>query len=371
MDVVYLVLGIYYALIILYFRVGIARIKENTRTRRMPVTVLVPARNEEKHILECLESLAQQTYPAELFRVIIIDDHSTDGTADLVEEFVRKHANFRLLRYRNSGEKPTYKKQALKYGLQFVESELVFTIDADTVAQPEWLERMVNYYDEETGMVAGLVTFRPEAEESLFDRLQTLEFAGIVFCGVGAVGNNNPLICNGSNLSYRLAAFREAGGYEGNLHIPSGDDDLLMQNIHRHTHWSIRYALDPRTINYTQPVAGIGDFLNQRARWASKALHYPSWWMFPFLFGIYLYYLLIVLSPPLALLGLLSPGMLLAALALKTVPEYLIIRKAVQVLNRKELLVYFPVAEFFHAPYILYVGLRGFFNKYSWKDRHK
>ncbi len=371
MGIVYLALGIFYSLVLLYFWIGIWRTPRQTGTNRMTVTVLVPARNEEKHIRECLESLAAQSYPADLFRVIVIDDQSTDRTAEIVEQFVKGRKNFRLLRYRNSGTHPTYKKQALNFAMQFVQSELVFTIDADTVAQPEWLERMVNHYDHQTGMVAGLVTFRAEAEERLFDRLQTLEFAGIVFCGVGAVGNHNPIICNGSNLSYRMVAFQEVGGYEGHLHIPSGDDDLLMQNIHRHTHWKVRYSLDERTINFTQPVATVADFLNQRSRWASKALHYPSRWIFPFLLGIYLFFLLTVLAPLLGVTGILEWRTVGLGLGLKIVPEFLIIIQALRVLRRNDLLRYFPVAELFHAPYILYVGFRGFFNKYSWKDRHK
>lgn len=371
MNWLYIGLGLLYSGIIFYFYIGILRLPRYKQPFFPRVSVLVPARNEEKHILECLESLADQSYPDDLYEVIVIDDRSEDATAMLVDKFAAAHPRFKLVRHTGNGRQPTYKKQALKYGLQFAGNEIIMTIDADTVAQPRWIEQMMANYDDQTGLVAGLITFNPAAEEGLFDKLQTLEFAGIVFCGVGAAGNDNPIICNGSNLSYRRRAFEEVGGYDGNLHLPSGDDDLLLQNIHGKTNWKIRYSVDPETINYTQPVDSLRGFLNQRARWASKALHYPTRWIFLPLFAIYLFYVLIFVSVPLLMLNWLSLPLFIAAVLCKTVPEFLLIRRGLRILGRTDLLPLFPVAELFQVPYILYAGFMGFFQKYSWKDQHK
>src|SRR3569833_29524 len=51
------------------------------------ISVLIPARNEEKNIRICLDALARQSYPPDLFEVIVIDDHSSDSTAAIVKEF--------------------------------------------------------------------------------------------------------------------------------------------------------------------------------------------------------------------------------------------------------------------------------------------
>ncbi len=365
---VFISLGILYCAIILYFYIGLFRIKSVNQKNRLTVSVLVPARNEARNIEACLESLRNQTYPNDRFEVVVIDDHSTDETAQVVEKFISDKPNFRLLHHRNNGSQPTYKKQALNFAIQSVSSEIVMTIDADTIAQPFWVESMISQYDSRTGMVAGLVTFAREMEESLFHKMQTLEFAGIVFCGVGGVGNKNPLICNGSNLSYRMQAFRDAGGYEGNLHLPSGDDDLLLQNIHKNTDWKVRYSVAYETVNYTRPAKHLKSFLNQRARWASKSLHYPSKMLFPVLFSIYLYYALIFILLPFTVAGLFPVKFYLAGLLLKIVPEFLVMVKSMAVLRRRNLLLLFPLAQFFQVPYILYAGLMGFLNKFSWKD---
>lgn len=371
MEWVYLIFAAFYSAVIFYFFVGLSRTSRGGDGELLTVSVLVPARNEALNIGKCLESLDKQTYPRDRFQVVVIDDQSTDGTAEVVQEFIRHKPNFKLLRHKPTHARPTFKKEALKFALQQVKSDLIMTIDADTIARPGWIKKMVARYDRRTGLLAGLVTFLPESEKRIFHKLQTLEFAGIVFCGVGSAGNNRPIMCNGSNLSYRLEAFREVGGYQGHLHLPSGDDDLLMQNIHNRTNWQVKYSLDPGTINYTTPVDSIRGFLNQRARWASKSIHYPSKWIFAVLLSIYLFYLQTFFYLPATLSGLIDFRFFLAGILLKMVPEFLVVFKALKVLNRMDLLSYFLLGEMFQVPYILYAGLMGFFHKYSWKDRKR
>ena len=375
MILFFLTLGLFYCIIMLYFFTGIYRlpaVNPDLPNATLTVSVLVPARNEEAHIIRCLESLWQQSFPRDRFKVIVIDDHSTDNTAELVEKYISDKPNFELLRYQQNPVRTTFKKQALTFALQQIDSEIVMTIDADSVASPQWIEKMLGFYEPDTGMVAGLVTFLPESERGIFQKIQTLEFAGIVFCGAGAAGHRNPLICNGSNLSYRLQAFREAGGYRGNEFLPSGDDDLLLQNIHKNTSWKIKYSLDSATINYTEPVYRFSDFINQRSRWASKSLHYPKWWLFFIMLGIYVYYASLLVFLPATLLGLFPWQFYLAGLLLKMIPEALIISRALSILGRSRLRRYFLPAQFFQIIYVLIVGFMGIFKKFNWKgvDNH-
>ncbi|HFE63519.1 MAG TPA: glycosyltransferase [Caldithrix sp.] len=371
MEWVYLIFAAFYSAVIFYFFVGLFRTSPSGAGEFLTVSVLVPARNEAPNIGKCLQSLDKQTYHRDRFEVVVIDDQSSDSTAEVVQEFIRKKPNFKLLRHKPTLDQPTFKKQALKFALQQVKSDIVMTIDADTIAQPDWIMNMVAQYDERTGLLAGLVTFLPESEKRIFHKLQTLEFAGIVFCGMGSAANNRPIMCNGSNLSYRRKAFEEVGGYDGHLHLPSGDDDLLMQNIHSRTDWQVKYSLDPKTINYTTPVNSVSGFLNQRARWASKSIHYPSKWISAMLFSIYLFYLQTLFCLPAAVAGFVDIRFFLIGILLKMVPEFLIILKALKVLNRLDLLSYFLLGEVFQVPYILYAGLMGFLHKYSWKDRKR
>ncbi|MFQ5584685.1 MAG: glycosyltransferase family 2 protein, partial [Calditrichia bacterium] len=273
-----------------------------------------------------------------------------------------------LLPHRIDGPTPTYKKSAITYGLSFAQGEIIMTTDADCLVKPQWVESMVSQYDEETGMVAGIIAYERSTEKSLLHKLQTLEFSGLVFAGVGAVGINSPIICNGSNLSYRRKAFEEVGGFQGHDHLPSGDDDLLMQNLHNRTNWKIKYNLSPQAVNYTQPAANVKKFLQQRSRWASKGAHYPGFKIFAMLLAVYLFYFALFLCLPLALLGWFSLKIWLIGFSLKIIPEILIVRKALLFLNRRDLLPYIFVAEILQIPYILIAGFRGFFKLFKWNS---
>lgn len=363
---IFIIFAIIYFVIILYFFVGIYRIKESKSTESPFVSVLVPARNEQQNIRNCLRSLDMQTYPSHLFEVIVIDDQSVDQTAAVVKKYIQGKSNFQLLLHQAENIGPTFKKHALKFGMEKVRGEIILTVDADTLVQPRWIEKMVSCYDENTGLVAGIITYLPGKEKNLFYKLQTLEFTGLVFCGVGALGNRNPIMCNGSNLSFRKSAFNEVGGYDSNLHLASGDDDLLLQNIHNKTNWQVKYLLNREAINFTLPVANLSGLLNQRIRWASKAIHYPSKWIFATLLSIYLLYLMIFILFPLMVFGFFPWKLYLIGVCLKFFPEILVISKGLEIVGRHELLPLFPFAQIFQIPFILYSGFMGLFKKFSW-----
>src|ERR1700716_1773845 len=62
----------------------------HSRDHHTRISVIAPARNEEYNIVNCLNSLARQTYPKQLYQVIVVDDHSTDRTGTMVREFTAK-----------------------------------------------------------------------------------------------------------------------------------------------------------------------------------------------------------------------------------------------------------------------------------------
>jgi cellulose synthase/poly-beta-1,6-N-acetylglucosamine synthase-like glycosyltransferase len=378
-ELVFSASTLFYFFLISFFFIGILiskKQKPHATGWKPRVSVLVPARDEAATISGTLESLRHQSYPADKLEVFVIDDHSSDNTAEVVSTFVEEHRleNFKLLVHRTDGKEPTFKKAAIAFALQYAWGEIIMTTDADCILKPQWVESMVKQYDEETGMVAGLVAFDGALEEgkkgwgTIFGRLQSLEFAGIVFAGVGAVGLGRPLICNGSNLSYRRQAFEDVDGFSGHDHLPSGDDDLLMQSIHKKTKWKIKYNLEKSAINYSHPLKSVPGFLKQRSRWASKGVHYPGIWISTMLFLIYLFYAGLFFLTPLTIAGLFPVSFLAGGFILKLIPEFLVITQALNILERKNLFPYVLLAEFFQIPYVVIVGFRGFFNLFKWKN---
>src|SRR3954471_7893364 len=85
-------LFVIYAGLIVYYRISwsqVAGFKRETSDVKSvtSITIIIPARNEEENIKNCLQSIMEQSYPKNLFEVIVIDDHSTDGTVKIIEEF--------------------------------------------------------------------------------------------------------------------------------------------------------------------------------------------------------------------------------------------------------------------------------------------
>jgi chlorobactene glucosyltransferase len=101
------------------------------------VCVVVPARNEVRNILNCLEDLLAQTYPTEKLRIVVVDDESDDGTDRIVEAIARRNHNVRLLSSGTLGKGWTGKTQACWTGASACGgSEWLCFIDADMRAEP-------------------------------------------------------------------------------------------------------------------------------------------------------------------------------------------------------------------------------------------
>ena len=90
------------------------------------LSLVIPARNEERNISTLLRALENQSYPRHLFEVIVIDDHSTDSTAEMVQGF----QGVRLLHLKEEGIN-SYKKKAIATGIDAATGEIIVTTDAD------------------------------------------------------------------------------------------------------------------------------------------------------------------------------------------------------------------------------------------------
>ena len=332
------------------------------------VTVLVPAKNEEQSIGELLECLQRQDFPGNKLEIIVIDDDSTDGTTAVVRKLMRKNPAVKLLSRKDiTTSEFSGKKGALLAGLDRARGEIILTTDADCVMGPEWVRGMVLQFNDGVGFVAGRTHFKKKTETSLRQKLESVEFLGIISAAAGLMEMGWPVTCNASNLGYLKRAFNEAGGYGELSRVLSGDDDLLLQKVALDRQYRIRFSFDPRTFVYTEPTDSLKEFLRQRVRWASKILHYPNRLSILGLASVYLYFILLILAVPITFFGIVPMKFILGAWLLKIVPDGMIIARGGSLFGRRDLILYYPLAEFFHILYILLVVPAGFFGFFQWK----
>jgi cellulose synthase/poly-beta-1,6-N-acetylglucosamine synthase-like glycosyltransferase len=340
------------------------------------ITVLVPARNEEKNILTCLESLARQSYSRDLFDVIVIDDHSTDSTAQLVKEFAAT-APFSLTCRSlsdHTGPVRAYKKFAIETGVLAARGSLIVTTDADCWFNPDWLKTIAAYH-EATGakFIAAPVRIachRSDNSNSGFlFLLQTLDFITLQGITAASVARRFHSMCNGANLAYEKKAFEEVEGFRDIDRLPSGDDMLLMHKIYLRHPEKVFFLKSRHAIVSTQPERSWKGFVNQRIRWASKAASYDDRRIFRVLLLVYM-------------INLLFPALLLAAWwntwylwlllllgMVKVFLEYPFVRSVAGFFGQQRLMVYFPALQPFHIAYTVTIGWLGQFGSYRWKDR--
>ncbi|MBS1528650.1 MAG: glycosyltransferase, partial [Bacteroidetes bacterium] len=116
-----------------------------------PVSIIVPAYNEEVTAVKTIESLLQLEYPK--FEIIFVDDGSKDKTYDLVSSLYNNHPVVKVLTKPNGG-----KASALNYGISHSNYDYVVCIDADTQLNKDAIYHLMTYFtDKEIGAVAGTV----------------------------------------------------------------------------------------------------------------------------------------------------------------------------------------------------------------------
>lgn len=367
------------------------------------ITVLIPARNEAVNILSCLRSLAGQTYPKDLFEVIVLDDHSTDGTAGMVAGFDGPGgdgsaagsdepgaAGFDRLSVRCISMAEVllppgvtaYKKFAIETGVDAASGELIVTTDADCVFDPDWLATLAACYEQmgakfiaapvRIGSAAGRsapASASWPGSRSLLGIFQTLDFITLQGITGAAVHSQFHSMCNGANLAYSRDAFYSVNGFKGIDHIPSGDDMLLMHKIYRLYPSNVFFLKSQRAIVSTRPETTWKGFLHQRVRWASKADSYDDRRIFWVLLLVYLVNILFVALLAGAFFNYWWLWLFLVLLVVKTIVEYPFVRSVATFFGQQELMVYFPLLQPLHILYTVVVGWLGKFGSYQWKDR--
>jgi chlorobactene glucosyltransferase len=134
------------------------------------ISVIVPARDEEANIGACVGSLLAQDYPGDRLRVLVVDDHSADATATIVQDIARKHAHITLLRSPPLPPRWTGKAHACAVGAQAAPGcEWLCFIDADVTAASSALSSAVQAAAERS---LDLLSLMPRQElKSLAERL--------------------------------------------------------------------------------------------------------------------------------------------------------------------------------------------------------
>ncbi len=219
------------------------------------------------NIIKCLESVSGQDYPANLFEIIMVDDHSTDKTKEIAENFLSPiKIPYKCISNR---EKSHGKKSAISEAIKNSIGELIVITDADCYANKTWLSSIENEYQKSNAyMICGPVQIIVRV--ALIGQFQSLELCGLSLLSGAGIKAGLPLLCNGANIAYTRKVFDDVEGFKGIDRNPSGDDILLMFKVHNLFPDKVSYLKSKEAIVSTLAQPSLKDFISQRIRWASK-----------------------------------------------------------------------------------------------------
>jgi cellulose synthase/poly-beta-1,6-N-acetylglucosamine synthase-like glycosyltransferase len=368
-SIISLMLTGLYLLVVVYLIKGWAALKRpDTKgaTLTTKVTVLIAARDEEERIRYTIEDIIGQDYPRHLTEVIIVDDHSTDDTANIIRSYAAD--GIKLMQLQEDKPLNSYKKKAIAEAIALSTGDLMIATDADCRMGKSWLSSVVSYYEtHHPVMISSPVTYFEE--RSLFERLQTLEFSYLIGIGAAFIGNGRASTCNGANLAYRKDVFYEVGGFKGIDDLASGDDELLLQKVAVQYPNRIGFLKNTEAVVYTHAKHTLQEFLQQRRRWASKSTRYKDKKIVALAVCIWLFNLSLIINALLGFYNLYFLKLFGIQFLLKFLFEAMFLLPITTFFKRAGLVGLLIVLAPVHIIYFVYVGLIGNTRKYAWKGR--
>ena len=352
-----------YMLRIIRYAFGWNRIKRTSQEIFSPVvSIVIAIRNEESQLDFLLKSLASQIYSKDKLEVILVNDHSTDNSLDLLER-----ANLPKLRILNMPEGKCGKKHAIRMAVSVARGDVILASDADCVFTPDWVGTMASYFlDDNIKLVSAPVSFRKQ--DGLFQSLQALEFSSLIGSGAGAIGIKDPIFCNGANMAYRKEIFLDLDDLKQN-NIVSGDDVFLLHSVKAKYPNSIVFAKDKNAIVTTESAQNFSDFFNQRKRWVAKSTDYKD------ISSVYTSYLVFFTNISFILVFFMVffdasfLQFFLLFYVVKFAVDCLLLVPVLRFLNRKDLIKWIFSFELFYSFYIILIVILSFAKKFEWKGR--
>lgn len=215
------------------------------------VSVVVPVYNGADTIAACLKSLLNQDYPAEAYEIIVVENGSTDATTQVVEKYP-----VRLFHNDKRGPAP-----ARNLGIAQSEAEIVAFTDADCVAEPQWLSKLMQpYTDPQVGCVGGAIRVSTPGEGTFVERF--LEDNPPLANFISGQNQYLPNLYTG-NASYRRSLLNQLGGFNANM--VTGEDVDLSWRLQVETGAKLCYV--PEAIVYHRYQSTADGLAREYRQW--------------------------------------------------------------------------------------------------------
>lgn len=326
------------------------------------VSILIPCKNEAENIPELAKLLNNQVYPRELLEIIWINDHSDDGTTEILSGLVQNHDNMHLV---NPDRHLRGKKAALQAGMKRASGQLILLTDADSRPGLRWVLTLAKFF-EDTGsdLILGPVVLDPAP--GWFGQIQKLEYLSLVAASIGAAGLGHPVMAQGPNIGVRATDYMTIVKDLDNRYA-SGDDVFLLQAMKKMRGKKIRYVLNPDAIVRSKPAKSLSGFFRQRQRWASKSTGYRDPAMILTTVVVFLANLDILIALLAALAGWSAWLLPIILLSIKSIADLILLIPVSKYFRCSNLLIWFLPLQVIYPFYIVLAAGLSIGGKVKWR----
>lgn len=226
-----------------------------------PVSVIICARNEEENLSRNLPLILEQDYPD--FEVIVVNDCSGDDSHMVLRNLSSLYPHLRVVTINEHERFKHGKKFAVTLGIKAASKEYLLFTDADCEpSSSTWISRMQQNFQDRTEIVLGFSPYKKD--DSFLNKLIRFETFITAINYFSFALSGKPYMGVGRNMAYTKSLFFKGKGFASHMHIPSGDDDLFVnQNANPH---NVAIEIHPDTHVWSDPKATFLTYFTQKVR---------------------------------------------------------------------------------------------------------
>jgi cellulose synthase/poly-beta-1,6-N-acetylglucosamine synthase-like glycosyltransferase len=328
---------------IVFGRLALYKGEEKKPQALPPISIIIAARNESDNLYENLPYILTQDYPE--FEVIIVNNQSVDDSTWLLKALCLQHKNLRVVEIAKNKHLLPGKKLPITLGVKGAKYENMLFTDADCrPASNHWLRIMAGSFSEKKEIVLGYAPYyKTKGIINKIIRFDTA-FIGVSYLSLALV--KLPYMGVGRNLAYSKKVFDTVRGFKSHYSLPSGDDDLFIQEAAVNNNYTIQ--LSPDSFCFSMPATTWKSWIRQKTR------HYTTSSRYNFikkaLLGIYPISLLMTWISFVILLSNANWWIIgLIIFSTLLIIKWLVQGKCLRKLNEKRFAMAFPLWDLGHA----------------------
>lgn len=315
----------------LFTKLAAYKTSDRDESIEQPVSIIVCARDEADNLVKNLPGILVQDYTT-THEIIVVNDNSQDESKYLLDEFKKSFKSLNPIELTQEAKLIPGKKFPLSIGIKSAKYETLLLTDADCMPATEtWVQKMQKAYAPGVEIVLGYGAYqkRPGILNKIirFETFHTaLQYFSYALAGM-------PYMGVGRNLSYKRELFIKNKGFSSINQIPSGDDDLFINQVA--TKYNTAIVIDPDAHTLSEPKRTWNEWMKQKYRHYTTGKYYQG--KHKFLLGLYSFTLFFFYPAFIASILTFTWWLPLSVFALRLLIQAIVMHNTMKKLNESDL----------------------------------